>query len=83
MRGVGIAAMRSRPRPVFLARYDGGMNTDPIETYRGILIYHDRPRNTRAARSIQFRCFVNGKQIQAGTLAVIRSEIDRAHGTEW
>jgi hypothetical protein len=74
---------RPAPGVVFLARYDGGMNTDPIETYRGVCIYHDKAGKTRAARSIQFRCFVNGKLIQAETVAVIRNGIDRQHGMSW
>ena len=83
MRGMGIAAILSRRRLLFFVRYDGGMNTDPIETYRGVSIYHDNPGKTRATRTIQFRCFVNGKLIQAETLAVIRNGIDRQHGLSW
>ena len=65
------------------ALYHGGMTTEPIETYRGILVYHDRPRNSRAARSIQFRCTVNGRRFQKETLIALRNAIDREHGMEW
>jgi hypothetical protein len=65
------------------AGYHQGMTEVPIETYRGILVYHDRPRGTRAARSIQFRCTINGRRFQAETLVVLRNAIDREYGTEW
>jgi hypothetical protein len=52
------------------------MKTEPVETYRGTLIYQDRLPDGRS----QFRCTVNGKQIQTQTLNAMREELDRERG---
>jgi hypothetical protein len=59
-----------------LFRYSESMNTEPVETYRGILIYQARLPDGRN----QFRCTVNGEQVQAQTLPAVMEEIDREYG---
>jgi hypothetical protein len=53
------------------------MHTEPIETYRGVLIYHDMPQKPSAEERAQFRCMAQGKWLTAETKASLREQIDR------
>ena len=54
------------------------MRTEPIEIYRGIVIYEDRSRRTH--QCIQFRCTVDGQNVKAETLSALKGQIERRQG---
>jgi hypothetical protein len=53
------------------------MRTEPVETYRGLLIFEDTPKDRASGKVRGFRCTANGRQLKAETLAAIKALIDR------
>jgi hypothetical protein len=54
------------------------MRTEPVETYRGVLIYKDTMSRDRTHRSRSaFRCSANGTDHSAEDLTTIKRLIDR------
>ena len=54
------------------------MRSEPIQTYRGVLIYEDRRKATGAV--VRDRATVNGKPVDGATLDIVKQAIDWQQG---
>lgn len=52
------------------------MNTEPVQTYRGVLIYENTERDKDGFVRRSHHCSVNGDRIDSNTLEAMKRRID-------
>jgi hypothetical protein len=56
------------------------MATEPVQTYRGVLIYQETNRAHDGKRLTSHRCQVNGLRLDAQTIEALKRRIDQKPG---